>query len=64
MRTHVAMNIKTGEILETINGNHLKRCVAITNRANGFKGEWIFGHGKDALMIISRKYLNRFERAF
>ena len=49
---HIAMNITTGEVIETINGNHLKRCVAIAEhynrKYNGVKGKWIFAHGSKA----------------
>ena len=56
---HIAMNIITGEIMETRSGNHLKRCVAIAERYNrkywGEKGKWIFAHGSKAEEKLAAK---------
>ena len=49
---HVAYNTITGEIIMTIRGNHLKRCVARNerwNRKHGYPhGKWVFAHGVNA----------------
>lgn len=49
---HMAMNIDTGEVMETRRGNQLKRGVAIAEHSNckywDAKGRWIFAHGSKA----------------
>lgn len=45
---HSAINIRTGEILNCSNGNHLKRQVAYTQKFDkenyGVRGQWRFSH--------------------
>ena len=45
---HVAYNLRTGEVIMTNNGNHLKRVVARNeawDRRNGYGcGKWVFSH--------------------
>ena len=57
---HMAMNVKTGEVLICEKGNHLKRAVARTNRFNGtyygVAGEWIFTHGRDCEAKMAAKW--------
>ena len=56
---HIAMNITTGEIMETRTGNQLKRGVAIAEHYNrkywNAKGKWIFAHGSKAEEKIAEK---------
>lgn len=56
---HIAMNITTGEVMETRTGNQLKRGVAIAEHFNrkywNVKGKWIFAHGSDAQEKIAMK---------
>ena len=56
---HIAMNITTGEVMETNSGNHLKRCVAIAEHYNrkywNAKGKWIFAHGSNAHEKLAAK---------
>ena len=44
MKTHIAYNLTTGEILECPNATILNRCVKINNHSNGIRCDWIFGH--------------------
>lgn len=41
---HWAFNPATGEVVNTTNGNHLKRWVKAIQRADK-GGRWIFAHG-------------------
>ena len=56
---HIAMNITTGEVMETRTGNQLKRGVAIAEHYNrkywGEKGKWIFAHGSKAEEKLAAK---------
>ena len=64
---HVAMNITTGEVMETRRGNQLKRGVAHVERSNrkyyDAKGKWIFAHGTDPIPKLLAKYVRFAERA-
>lgn len=46
---HAAYDLTTGEVLSANRANHLKRCVARTDRwntAHGYPiGKWVFIHG-------------------
>ena len=57
---HMAMNITTGEIMETRTGNQLKRGVALAEHFNrkywGEKGRWIFAHGANAEEKLAAKW--------
>jgi hypothetical protein len=56
---HIAYNLKTGEVIMTTRGNHLKRLVARTQRwdvTNGYgKGKWGFAHGSDCEQKMAKK---------
>lgn len=53
--THAAYNLDTAEIIETNNGNYLKKCVASASKHNG--GRWIYAHGKQAIKRVCQKAL-------
>lgn len=55
---HMAMNLSTGEILQTKRGCQLKRAVRRTNRFwggyNGYSKKWVFTHDGDAGKLLEK----------
>ena len=60
---HMAMNVKTGEVLMCERGNHLKRAVKRTEQFNrtywNAAGEWIFTHGRDCEAKMAAKWKSK-----